>query len=64
MGLFDRLFGTEQQHDAPAPSAHYLCYPSRKQVPLRVRVCIDDMTTQLRALDLSCTAPLQLVRCA
>ncbi len=33
---------------------HYLCYLSRHHLPLRIRVFIDHMTQQIRALDLHC----------
>ncbi|QCP51965.1 LysR family transcriptional regulator [Trinickia violacea] len=39
------------QH-APDDSGHYLCYLSRKHLPARIRVFIDYMTEQTRALDL------------
>jgi DNA-binding transcriptional LysR family regulator len=37
---------------APDDRGHYLCYLSRQQLPKRIRVFIDFMTTQIRALDL------------
>ncbi|TDR41177.1 DNA-binding transcriptional LysR family regulator [Tahibacter aquaticus] len=37
---------------APADRGHYLCYLSRQQLPARIRVFIDHMTVQIRALDL------------
>lgn len=37
---------------APDDGGHYLCYLSRKQLPKRIRVFIDFMTTWIRALDL------------
>src|SRR5262249_17293465 len=36
---------------APDDGAHYLCYPSRQQLPTRVRVFVDHMTTKIRALN-------------
>ena len=43
---------------APDDRAHYLCYPSRQQLPARIRVFIDYMTTAIRALDLPGAASL------
>ncbi|MFM0674061.1 LysR family transcriptional regulator [Paraburkholderia sediminicola] len=39
---------------APEDGGHYLCYLSRKHLPARIRVFIDYMTEQTRALDLQC----------
>ncbi|WP_250440931.1 LysR family transcriptional regulator [Caballeronia sp. AZ1_KS37] len=39
---------------APDDGGHYLCYLSRKHLPARVRVFVDYMTEQTRALDLHC----------
>lgn len=39
---------------APADQGHYLCYPSRRHLPSRLRVFIDHMTGAIRALDLRC----------
>jgi DNA-binding transcriptional LysR family regulator len=39
---------------APDDQGHYLCYLSRQQLPKRMRVFIDFMTTRIRALDLDC----------
>ncbi|AET94241.1 LysR family transcriptional regulator (plasmid) [Burkholderia sp. YI23] len=39
---------------APEDGGHYLCYLSRKQLPARVRVFVDYMTEETRALDLHC----------
>jgi DNA-binding transcriptional LysR family regulator len=36
----------------PDDRGHYLCYLSRQQLPKRIRVFIDFMTTRIRALDL------------
>jgi DNA-binding transcriptional LysR family regulator len=37
---------------APDDRGHYLCYPSRQQLPARIRVFIDFMIARVRALDL------------
>lgn len=42
---------------APDDRGHYVCYLSRKQLPARVRVFIDEMTEQTRALDLELPFP-------
>jgi DNA-binding transcriptional LysR family regulator len=42
---------------APDDSGHYLCWLSRRQLPARIRVFIDHMTTETRALDLECPLP-------
>ncbi|WP_457329815.1 LysR family transcriptional regulator [Rhizobacter sp. P5_C2] len=39
---------------APDDSGHYLCWLSRRQLPARIRVFIDHMSTETRALDLDC----------
>ncbi|HEY0335360.1 MAG TPA: LysR substrate-binding domain-containing protein [Stenotrophomonas sp.] len=39
---------------APDDRGHYLCYLSRHQLPKRVRVFIDFMTSRVRGLDLEC----------
>lgn len=39
-------------HVAPDDRGHYLCYLSRQQLPKRIRVFIDFMTSSIRALDL------------
>ncbi|APR75060.1 Transcriptional regulator, LysR family protein [Minicystis rosea] len=39
---------------APDDGAHYLCYPSRAQLPARVRVFVDHMTVKIRALNVQC----------
>lgn len=36
----------------PDDRGHYLCYLSRQQLPKRIRVFVDFMTTRIRALDL------------
>jgi hypothetical protein len=36
---------------APDPGGHYLCYLSRHHLPVRIRVFIDYMTQQLRAMN-------------
>jgi DNA-binding transcriptional LysR family regulator len=43
---------------APDDRGHYLCYLSRQQLPVRIRVFIDHMTTAVRALDLECATGL------
>jgi LysR family transcriptional regulator, regulator for bpeEF and oprC len=43
---------------APDDRGHYLCYLSRLQLPARIRVFIDYMTTAVRALDLQCATGL------
>jgi DNA-binding transcriptional LysR family regulator len=43
---------------APDDRGHYLCYLSRQQLPVRIRVFIDYMTTAVRALDLQCATGL------
>jgi DNA-binding transcriptional LysR family regulator len=48
-----RLLTCLVQH-APDDRGHYLCYLSRHHMPLRIRVFIDFMTQQIRALDLHC----------
>ncbi len=39
---------------APDDRGHYLCYLTRQQLPKRIRVFIDFMTTRIRSLDLEC----------
>jgi DNA-binding transcriptional LysR family regulator len=39
---------------APDDRGHYICYLSRKHLPTRIRVFVDYMTEQTRALDLDC----------
>jgi DNA-binding transcriptional LysR family regulator len=39
---------------APDDRGHYVCYLSRHQLPLRIRVFVDYMTQHIRALDLHC----------
>jgi len=39
---------------APDDRGHWLCWLSRRQLPARIRVFIDHMTTETRALDLEC----------
>jgi DNA-binding transcriptional LysR family regulator len=38
----------------PDDGGHYICYLSRQHLPTRIRVFIDFMTEQIRALDLNC----------
>lgn len=42
---------------APDDRGHWLCWPSRRQLPARIRVFIDHMTTETRALDFRVPAP-------
>ncbi|HKE49608.1 MAG TPA: LysR family transcriptional regulator [Rhodanobacteraceae bacterium] len=44
---------------APDEGGHYLCYLSRQQLPKRIRAFVDFMTTEVRALDLDCSAIAQ-----
>ena len=39
---------------APDDRGHFLCWLSRRQLPARIRVFIDHMSTEARALDLAC----------
>ncbi len=39
---------------APDDRGHFICYLSRQHLPTRIRVFIDFMTEQIRALDLNC----------
>ncbi len=39
---------------APDDRGHFICYLSRQHLPTRIRVFIDFMTDQIRALDLDC----------
>lgn len=52
-----RLVACLGQH-APDDGGHYVCYLSRRQLPKRIRVFIDFVTTQVRALDLDCAIRL------
>ena len=54
-----RLVACLAQH-APDDRGHYLCYLSRHHLPLRIRVFIDYMTQEIRALDLHCLTDLLL----
>lgn len=56
-----RLVACLTQH-APDDRGHYLCYLSRHHLPLRIRVFIDYMTEQIRALDLHCLTDMLSVR--
>lgn len=49
----NRLYACLVQY-APDDRGHYACYLSRKHLPSRIRVFIDYMTEQIRALDLQC----------
>ncbi|MDR6412704.1 UNVERIFIED_ORG: DNA-binding transcriptional LysR family regulator [Burkholderia sp. 1595] len=46
---------------APDDCGHYLCYLSRKHLPSRIRVFIDYMAEQTRALDLQCLTTMTSV---
>jgi DNA-binding transcriptional LysR family regulator len=48
-----RLLACMTQH-APDDRGHYLCFLSRHQMPVRMRVFIDYMTERIRALELHC----------
>lgn len=39
---------------APDDRGHFICYLSRRHLPSRIRVFVDYMTVQIRALDLHC----------
>ena len=39
---------------APDDRGHYLCYQGRRHLPARIRVFVDYMSLQVRALDLHC----------
>lgn len=54
--LRDGTLVTCLAHVAPDDRGHYLCYLSRQQLPKRIRVFIDFMTTRIRALDLDYSA--------
>ena len=41
---------------APDDRGHYLCYLNRRHLPSRVRVFVDYMTAQIRAMDLHCVS--------
>ena len=43
---------------APDDRGHYVCYLSRRQLPKRVRVFIDFITAQVRALYLDCATEM------
>ncbi|MEX3952890.1 LysR substrate-binding domain-containing protein [Paraburkholderia sp. EG287B] len=58
-----RLVSCLAQH-APDDGGHYLCFLSRKQLPARIRVFVDYMTEQTRALDLQCSTPLTIAQAA
>ncbi|WP_025597163.1 LysR family transcriptional regulator [Burkholderia sp. WSM2230] len=48
-----RLVSCLAQH-APDGSGHYICYLSRKHLPARIRVFVDYMTDETRAMNLQC----------
>lgn len=41
----------------PEDRGHYICYLSRQHLPTRIRIFVDFMTEQIRALDLNCLTP-------
>lgn len=47
---------------APDDRGHYLCYLSRRQLPKRIRVFIDFITAQVRALHLDCATEMTRIR--
>jgi DNA-binding transcriptional LysR family regulator len=47
---------------APDDRAHYLCYLSRRQLPKRIRVFIDFITAQIRALHLDFATEMTRIR--
>jgi DNA-binding transcriptional LysR family regulator len=44
---------------APDDRGHFICYLSRQHMPSRIRVFVDFMTAQIRALDLDCLSNFQ-----
>jgi len=56
----ERLMSCLVQY-APDDRGHYLCYLSRKHMPSRIRVFIDYMAEQTRALDLQCLTTMTAV---
>ncbi|GAA5074702.1 LysR family transcriptional regulator [Lysobacter panacisoli] len=56
--LRDGKLVTCLNHFAPDDRGHYLCYLSRKQLPKRIRVFIDFVTQQVRAMNLDCAAEM------
>ena len=48
----NELVAALSQH-APDDRGHYICYLSRQHLPRRIRVFVDFMTEQIRALDLN-----------
>lgn len=49
----DELVMALRRH-VPDDRGHYICYLCRQHLPTRIRVFIDFMTEQIRALDLNC----------
>ena len=45
---------------APDDRGHYICYLSRQHLPTRIRVFIDFMTDEIRALNLNCMTDFNL----
>jgi LysR family transcriptional regulator for bpeEF and oprC len=56
-----RLVACLGQH-APDDRGHYVCYLSRQHLPARIRVFIDYVTVQTRALDLQCLTNFAALR--
>jgi DNA-binding transcriptional LysR family regulator len=56
----ERLVSCLAQY-APDDRGHYVCYLSRKHLPARIRVFIDYMAEQTRALDLQCLSTMLAV---
>lgn len=44
---------------APDDGGHYVCYLSRRQLPKRIRVFVDYVTSRVRSLDLACGMALR-----
>ncbi|AUT71227.1 LysR family transcriptional regulator [Paraburkholderia hospita] len=51
-----RLVTALKRH-MPEDGGHYICYLCRQHLPSRIRVFVDFMTEQIRALDLNCLTP-------
>ncbi|PLP99477.1 LysR family transcriptional regulator [Cupriavidus pauculus] len=49
---------TVMDRHAPDDRGHYICYLCRQHLPQRIRVLVDFMTEQIRALDLNPWSPL------
>lgn len=59
--LRDGLLRSCLEQYAPDDRGHYICYLSRKHLPARIRVFVDYMTEQTRALDLDCMTVLPVL---